>query len=167
MRTCYTCKEEKPLTSEHWYKRRGLFKRACKPCEKLYMVQWKLKNATYKSDYYQKNKELELARIRLWQANNTGRMRDNSKNRNNRKRAGGSGDKIVLSILMERDKDRCWLCGRFVNKEIAHPHPLSPSIDHVILLSQDGPHTWENVKLSHLRCNMKRPKKPANQKGPS
>jgi 5-methylcytosine-specific restriction endonuclease McrA len=34
--------------------------------------------------------------------------------------------------------------------------PLPPSLDHVIPLAREGSHTRDNVKLSHLACNLRK-----------
>lgn len=63
-------------------------------------------------------------------------------NRQNRKR---------LKII-ERDGDKCWLCGEpFSNKP-----GRKPSLDHVIPKSQGGTAKLDNMKLAHSRCNYKR-----------
>ena len=58
--------------------------------------------------------------------------------------------------IFERDKWKCKLCGKKVNKDHRHPHPMSASIDHIIPLSKGGKHTKDNVRLAHLRCNVSR-----------
>lgn len=65
-------------------------------------------------------------------------------------------DPINREAVFERDKWVCQLCGKSVNPNCAWPHPMSPSIDHIIPLSQGGKHTMRNVQLAHLECNCKR-----------
>ena len=63
-------------------------------------------------------------------------------NRQNRKRLK----------LLERDGDRCWLCGEpFSNKS-----GRKPSLDHVIPKSKGGTTAMDNMRLAHSRCNYKR-----------
>ena len=47
----------------------------------------------------------------------------------------------------------CKLCGECVLFNRSRPHPLSPSVDHIIPISRGGENTIENVQLAHLRCN--------------
>lgn len=70
---------------------------------------------------------------------------------------------ITLKQLFERDNGICWICGMvcdwsdFTKKDdnfIAGN--LYPSIDHVVELSNGGVHSWNNVKLAHRICNVKR-----------
>jgi 5-methylcytosine-specific restriction endonuclease McrA len=56
----------------------------------------------------------------------------------------------------ERDGWKCGICRRKVDRSLAYPHPRSASLDHVVPLSQNGPHTYANVRISHLTCNLAR-----------
>ena len=70
---------------------------------------------------------------------------------------------ITLQKLFERDGGVCYLCGRpcdFNDVEIRDGVPIYghdyPSIDHVVPASRGGLHSWKNVKLSHIVCNIKK-----------
>ena len=56
--------------------------------------------------------------------------------------------------IFERDEWVCKLCGKQVDKNLKYPDPLCPSLDHIIPLSKNGPHTRDNVQLAHLFCNL-------------
>jgi 5-methylcytosine-specific restriction endonuclease McrA len=58
--------------------------------------------------------------------------------------------------IFERDRWRCGVCRGRVNPKRAHPHPLSPSLDHVVPVAEGGQHTRANARLTHLRCNLSR-----------
>lgn len=59
--------------------------------------------------------------------------------------------------IYERDGWRCGVCRRKVNPRNKWPHPMSPSLDHVIPVTEVGTsHTRANVRLAHLRCNILR-----------
>jgi 5-methylcytosine-specific restriction endonuclease McrA len=58
--------------------------------------------------------------------------------------------------VYERDRWRCGLCGKQVNKRLEYPHPMSASLDHVIPLSLGGEHSMANVQLAHLSCNVEK-----------
>jgi len=53
---------------------------------------------------------------------------------------------ITLDALYKRDKGICQICGQWVQ-------PKHASIDHITPIIRNGTHTWDNVQLSHIRCN--------------
>ena len=61
---------------------------------------------------------------------------------------------VRLADVAERDHFQCQICESDVDIAIAHPHPLSPSLDHIVPLAKGGAHTMVNSQLAHLRCNM-------------
>lgn len=58
--------------------------------------------------------------------------------------------------IFKRDGWVCHLCGLPVKRKARCPHPLSPTIDHLIPLSKGGPDMPSNVKCAHFECNWKR-----------
>jgi len=56
--------------------------------------------------------------------------------------------------IYERDIWLCGLCVTPVDPDSAWPDPMSPSLDHILPLSKGGTHTYENVQLAHLTCNV-------------
>lgn len=62
-----------------------------------------------------------------------------------------NGNEIYL-----RDKGKCQLCGRKVNKKYKWPHQMSISLDHIIPLSLNGTHEPKNIQLTHFICNLKK-----------
>jgi hypothetical protein len=65
--------------------------------------------------------------------------------------------------IFGRDRWRCQICLKRINQRLQYPHPMSASLDHVIPLSQGGPHSRANVRASHLRCNTLRNDKGGNE----
>ena len=54
-------------------------------------------------------------------------------------------------------QDTCALCGKPVDKSLTFPHPLSPTVDHIIPIDKGGhPSAIENLQLAHLACNLKK-----------
>ncbi len=61
----------------------------------------------------------------------------------------------------ERNKKRilatqniCGICGKPVDKSLKPPHPMAPTIDHIIPVSKNGhPSDIDNLQLSHWGCN--------------
>lgn len=60
---------------------------------------------------------------------------------------------VGIGFLLKRDKCVCQLCGTLVAEQMIVPHPLSPTIDHVIPLSKGGLHSKSNCQLAHFHCN--------------
>jgi 5-methylcytosine-specific restriction endonuclease McrA len=69
---------------------------------------------------------------------------------------GAQVEWFAVTEVYERDAWRCWICGQPVDPALRAPDPLSKSIDHVVPISEGGPHTRANVKLAHAACNSKR-----------
>lgn len=69
-------------------------------------------------------------------------------------------DDIPLNAVFKKYNGICYLCGgkcdysdvRYVN---GIPKALGnyPSREHVIPLSKGGLHSWDNIRLAHIRCN--------------
>lgn len=66
---------------------------------------------------------------------------------------GVSTEPYTLAEIAERDRYRCGLCRRKVPMHHQVPHPLAPTVDHVVPLSQRGDDTRANVQLAHFICN--------------
>ena len=70
-------------------------------------------------------------------------------------------DVISLQMLVSRDKGKCWICGKKIDYSDHRVRKDGtfiagknyPSIDHVVALSIGGTHTWNNVRLAHMKCN--------------
>jgi hypothetical protein len=58
--------------------------------------------------------------------------------------------------IANRDKWRCGICKKRVNRKLAHPDPLCASLDHVIPVSEGGTNDVWNLRLTHLVCNLSR-----------
>lgn len=93
--------------------------------------------------------------------------RNNEYKRRSRLKGKIKDKDISLEKLAERDGYICWLCGQLVDfndYEIRDGQKQSgnyyPSIDHIIPVSLDGEHSWDNVKLAHRICNSYRGAKP-------
>jgi hypothetical protein len=55
--------------------------------------------------------------------------------------------------VFERDQWTCQLCGDPVLPDAEVPHPLAPTIDHIVPLAKGGTHEASNVQLAHFLCN--------------
>jgi hypothetical protein len=68
-----------------------------------------------------------------------------------------AGDDISWRELGERDGWRCHICNRKVQKRAGTAkQPRGATVDHIVPLTDDGLHTWDNVALAHRECNTSR-----------
>lgn len=79
---------------------------------------------------------------------------------------------IRLDRLAKRDRNICTLCGKPVDWEDCFTREDGtfiagdwyPSIDHIVPLSLGGKQSWDNVQLTHRRCNYLKSNNPHPQK---
>lgn len=88
-------------------------------------------------------------------------MPTSSKNgRRSRGRTGKQWNDTRRRVL--RATSICGICHEYVDQSRKWPDPLSPSVDHIIPVSQlDGPddpraYSLDNTRLTHLVCNQRR-----------
>jgi 5-methylcytosine-specific restriction endonuclease McrA len=75
--------------------------------------------------------------------------------RNPRYANGHRRRRLRTQVLAE--EDCCWLCGRFVDKDLPYLDPWSAVVDEVIPISKGGsPYDRGNLRLAHRRCNARR-----------
>lgn len=86
----------------------------------------------------------------------TERRRANYEARRARKRGTAIGAPFTNLEVFERDDWVCQLCSSPVDRALAWPDPESPSLDHVVALANGGAHSFDNVQLAHLRCNIQK-----------
>lgn len=86
----------------------------------------------------------------------TDQRRDADHRRRALKAGAATGEPVRRAAIAERDAWVCHLCSEPVRPELAHPDPWSASLDHVVPLSRGGAHDPANVRLAHLRCNVRK-----------
>lgn len=101
----------------------------------------------------QANPTKVAATNRQWKQANLARHAETERRRAAAKR-GTVVERIDYATVCDRDGWSCQLCGDPVDRSLRHPDPMSGSIDHVVPLAAGGPHTYANVQLAHLRCNI-------------
>lgn len=75
------------------------------------------------------------------------------------KKHGVHFETVCIRSVCDRDGWRCRICGDSVDTDKRHPDPLSLSIDHNHPLAAGGGHTFDNCRLTHLKCNMHKARK--------
>lgn len=76
------------------------------------------------------------------------------------KRAGFV-ERVFRAKLYERDNWHCQLCHKPVLMEKPVPHPLAPTLDHIVPLAVGGDHSYANTQLAHFICNSRKGAGPA------
>lgn len=71
---------------------------------------------------------------------------------------GGKIEAVAFWKVYERDGGKCQVCGDAAPRELrGNPHEdAAPTLGHIIPLSQGGDHTYANVQLEHLGCNLEK-----------
>lgn len=54
--------------------------------------------------------------------------------------------RAIVALLYERDGNRCYLCGEYVNRRVA-------TVDHIRPYARGGSNIPANWALTHHRCN--------------
>lgn len=126
-------------------------------------------------DHYHKTKKLSVGEVHCRECGKTIRFLNRSgqrkycskacafrcshrdaKHRRKQRVRSALGVSLGLDQLISRDRGRCALCGRKVAVGKKAPHPLSPTVDHIIPLSMGGAHDQSNLQLAHFECNWRK-----------
>ena len=60
----------------------------------------------------------------------------------------------------------CGICGKPVDFSFKYPHPMSPTVDHIIPVSRGGhPSDLDNLQLAHRCCNREKSDKLVDVRG--
>ena len=146
---CAHCKESKPISE--FYKlaasKDGLHYR-CRECNRILNTKSKLKSKATKGSPKHKWVRKEKSN-KHYTPQHARRARLDYGNQG----AESEPDpKISLHEVYHLSRGICGICKLVVRMQEA-------SIDHIVPLSQGGSHTWNNVQLTHLKCNMKKSNK--------
>jgi hypothetical protein len=63
---------------------------------------------------------------------------------------------VYRAKIYQRDGYRCHLCNKKVNQDAVVPHPMAPTIDHLVPLASGGTHEPANVATAHFICNSRK-----------
>jgi len=102
----------------------------------------------------EKNRDRLREAKRIWNIENADKVRGYSSKRRARKRNTSTIQNVLVNEVYKRDGWRCQICKKRVNQKLSYPNPLSSSIDHIVPLSKGGAHSYGNVQLTHLKCNV-------------
>jgi predicted nucleic acid-binding Zn ribbon protein len=58
--------------------------------------------------------------------------------------------------IFDRDSWTCRLCRKPVLRSAVAPHPLAPTVDHIVPLDAGGTHEPSNVQCAHFLCNSRK-----------
>ncbi|WP_253213721.1 HNH endonuclease [Tetragenococcus halophilus] len=72
------------------------------------------------------------------------------------RRNGRFDSDIDIHKLIERDGERCYLCGDKVLFYYHYNDPKYPTIEHVTPIAKGGTHSWDNVKVACRECNTRK-----------
>lgn len=122
---------------------------------------WSAANADrrreYNAGYFRENQEAIRQAASAWRKSNHDKIMAANRERAALMRGAVVDRGITVSALRKRDGDNCTYCftpllfGRTSSYE-----PTKASVDHVVALARGGAHTWENVVLACLRCNIRK-----------
>jgi len=133
------------------------------------------------SDWYYRNQDERKSQARKRRKNNPDAVRKSdfdryrrdrpkrvelAKEASHRRRARLANAKrfdkgITVTALRKRDGDHCHFCQKtmlFRTGKHGVYKPRRASIEHLVPLNVGGLHVWENVALTCLSCNLRRPK---------
>ena len=98
--------------------------------------------AAWRATHLEEARAMEAA----YRAAHPERKRDSESLRRAQKKASVT-ETIASLTVYERDKWKCGVCKKPVKPEEA-------SLDHIIPLAKGGEHSYRNVQLAHLKCNI-------------
>ncbi len=103
--------------------------------------------------WYDRNQERLRQAAREWASSNR-ELRNEYHHRREARKLGLRHEVVNPASVWERDAGQCYLCEQEVTPDRRFPDPRSPSMDHVIPLDLGGAHAFDNIALTHLRCNL-------------
>lgn len=129
---------------------------ACKACEKVASAAYYQKNRTVvrarlnaaRQAEPEKYREIERA-SRSRHPETVRRGAEARRNREQKAKTADNADYIRHARVFDRDGGVCYLCCTTVTID-------NSTIDHVIPLSRGGEHTYENVRISCVSCNLRK-----------
>lgn len=110
----------------------------------------------YSRTWRERNPGRDLEDTRRWIAANPERAAENFRRNTAKRRARKMGAAIGPVDLDALWTGVCAICAGILDRSLAYPDPLSPSVDHIVPLSIGGSHEQANLQWSHLVCNIRK-----------
>jgi 5-methylcytosine-specific restriction endonuclease McrA len=142
------CKEcTKRISREYYYKNREKYIATTR--------RWQEKNpdkvVTVRKNRYKssKNQKLHQKRVEEWKKKNPIKAREIQRKGNYTRRSKVAKvyiEDVDHNKVFERDEGICGICQNPVDKNRYH-------LDHIIPIAKGGLHCYDNVQISHPRCN--------------
>lgn len=60
---------------------------------------------------------------------------------------------VYRKKVFESDGYRCHICNKMTNRNAKVPHPMAPTLDHLVPLAKGGTHEPINCRTAHFLCN--------------
>lgn len=95
------------------------------------------------------------ALIRLWKKENKDLVAEYGRQRRARMYETEI-ERIETQVVADRDDWVCYLCDDDIDPNLTYPDFGYRTIDHVIPLSRNGTHTYDNIKIAHWICNIRK-----------
>lgn len=136
---CGTCGEWKPLEgyNKHPHGTGGVGAN-CRLCLAAKSREWFAKNPEYRTRWNEKHAERKLSNV------HERRAIEND----------AAAEYIDRQSVFRDDGFICQLCDQTMDMSKKTPHPLAPTLDHILPISRGGTHTRENVQSAHFHCNV-------------
>ncbi len=137
-----------PDCNNNWFAAHSNYRTEWLKAHLGYMTEWRKIHPGYMAEWSKAN----LARRRAYAADyrkaNPHQFREYDAERRARL-YGATIEKVERTVVYDRDKGFCHICGRAVFHDNWH-------LDHVIPLSKGGEHSYRNVAVSHPGCNQRK-----------
>jgi len=69
------------------------------------------------------------------------------------RRYGCEYEPVSRTKVFERDGYVCQICGEATSSKYSFDDPWSPTVDHIVPMSKQGAHSYENIQCAHAFCN--------------
>lgn len=175
-KACSQCGTVKPLGD--YYVRKGKPQAACKACIIARNRAWnaahpevgkaaytkyqranKDKIRAHNVAWYHADKKRTRDRIAAWKKANpeADRVRRIKGHQSRRARVlQARVGPVDLNLLWIRQCAICAICDSRIDRSLAHPDPMSRSLDHIVPLAKGGTHEQSNLAWTHLVCNLRK-----------
>lgn len=139
---CHRCEEEREPKNRRWVAG------PCEECGELFVGKW---HPAWPCRYCSDRCAIRVSKRRARAKN--GRY---DTHRKRAKKYGVEYEPISSLTVFKRDGYRCGICGKKTVPGAKVPDHQAPTIDHIVPISQGGPHLYANVQCAHFICNTRK-----------